>query len=147
MPGWLGSRWLTNPEMARKTPDLERSRAGGLTQQGEMELEAGPLRPGGVDHQQLAVLAAGQLAGDVEAEPDPAGAALGAALQLGEAVEDPLALGLRDAGAGVLDGQDRLGPLATPRQPHRLAVRRVLACVVEQVAQDLHDRVLGDQDG
>src|SRR4029450_4426446 len=53
--------------------------------------------------------------GDVEAEPDPAGAALAVALQLGEAVEDPLPLGLGDARAGVLDGQDRLGP--PPRRP------------------------------
>ena len=62
---------------------------------------------GGVDHQQVAVLAAGQLTGDVETEPDAAGAALAVSLQLGEAVEDALALGLGDAGAGVLDGQDR----------------------------------------
>src|SRR5918993_4019433 len=147
MPGW-GNRRLTNPGAHAKTPDLgTASGAGGLRQQGEVELEAGAVVAGGADHREVAVLAAGQLAGDVEPEADPAGATLGAALQLGEAVEDALALGLGDAGAGVLDGQDRLGALADPRQPHRLAVGRVLAGVVEQVAEDLHDRVLGDQHG
>src|SRR5512132_3590548 len=115
MPDWPGSRNLTNRRTGVKTPDLARSSAGGLWQQGEMQLEAGPVGSGGVDHQQVAVLAAGQLAGDVEAEADPAGAAGGVALQLGEAVEDALALGLGDAGAGVLDGQDRLGALPDPR--------------------------------
>ena len=79
-----------------------------------MQLEAGPAPPGGVDDQQVAVLAEGELAGDVEAEPDPAGPALDMALELGEAVEDVLALGLGNAGAGVLDGQDGLGALPGP---------------------------------
>src|SRR5918992_5197434 len=144
MPNWPGSRRLTNPGPGAKTPDLERSRAGDLRQQGKVQLEPGPAAPWRVDHQQVAVLAAGQLAGDVEPEADPARAALGVALELGEAVEDALALGLGDAGAGVLDDQDRLGALPAPRQPHRLAVGRVLAGVVEQVAQDLHHRVLSD---
>ena len=84
--------------------------------EGDAELEAGPGGGAGVGGDQVAALGPGELAGDVEAEPEAA-----TGLQAGEALEDPLALGGRDTAALVLDGQDRLGPVALAHQPHRLS--------------------------
>jgi hypothetical protein len=106
--------------------------------EGDAELEAGPGGGAGVGGDQVAALGPGQLAGDVEPEPEAA-----TGLQAGEALEDPLALGGRDTAALVLDGQDRLGPVALPDQPHQAVLGRVLAGVVDQVAEDLQDRVGG----
>lgn len=78
--------------------------------QGQAELEAGPLAAeGGVADDQLPVLAGGQLTGDVEAEADPAGPPGGARVELGEALEDALAVGRRDPGAAVLNGEHGQG--------------------------------------
>ena len=149
LPAWPDCRvagavaWRTQG-LAGKTPESSRRPPG----PGEGAARSGRrFRRQGLDHQQVAILAAGELAGDVQAETDRRRPA-GSAPQLGEPVEDALALGLGDAGAGVLDGPGHgLGALPVSRQPHRLAVGRVLAGVVEQVAEDLDDRVLGDPDG
>src|SRR4029450_7506640 len=68
----------------------------------------------GVADDEVAARRRGQLAADVEAEPEaPAG------LQAGEALEDPLALGGRDAGAVVLHGPHRVVAGALADQPQR----------------------------
>src|SRR4029453_11403838 len=97
---------------------------GGDRGQGQAELEAGAgAAEGGVTDDQLPVLGAGQLAGNVEAEADPAGPPGGAGVELGEALEDALAVGRLDPGAGVLDGQHGPGAVAGRLQADRAVVR------------------------
>src|SRR4029453_9201493 len=97
---------------------------GGDRGQGQAELEAGAgAAEGGVTDDQLPVLGAGQLAGNVEAGADPAGPPGGAGVELGEALEDALAVGRLDPGAGVLDGQHGPGAVAGRLQADRAVVR------------------------
>src|SRR4029450_7091201 len=121
---------------------------GGDRGQGQADLEAGAgAAEGGVTDDQLPVLGAGQLAGNVEAEADPAGPPGGAGVELGEALEDALAVGRLDPGAGVLDGQHGQGAVAGRLQADRAVVGRVLGRVVEQVAEHLEDGLGGGPNG
>src|SRR6266545_186712 len=86
--------------------------ADGLGEQRQMELEAGAVRACSVGHQQVAGLAAGELAGDVQAEPDPAGLAGGASIELGEALVDALAVAGWDAWPVLLDREHRGSAIA-----------------------------------
>jgi len=61
-------------------------------------------------------------------------------------LKDPVALTEGDAGALVLDGQDRLGAVTADRQPDRRSRRGVGGGVVEQVAEDPADGQWVDPD-
>src|SRR4029450_10014433 len=141
------------PGRAQGSPwDLPSRRSAGAAVgqlgHGQAQLEAGPLAGrGGVGEQQLSALGVGQLAGDVQAETDPAGQPGRPRVELGEALEDALALGRRDPGAAVLHGEDGQGADAAGLDPDRRAVGGVLGRVVEQVAQHLADGLGGGPDG
>src|SRR4029453_5014836 len=117
------------------------SRHGPPLAEGEAELEPGSGGDAGVAGEQVAALGPGQLAGNVEPQAEAA-----TGLQPGEALEDPLTFRGWHAAALVLNGQDRVGPVALADQPDQAVLGRVLAGVVDQVAEDLQDRVGRDPD-
>src|SRR5829696_6922642 len=93
--GHLGYRQRRRPTPIRRPTGGPRlTRWGGGLAEGEAELEPGPGGGAGVGGDQVAALGPGQLAGDVEPETEPA-----TRLKAGEALEDPLTLGGRDAAA------------------------------------------------
>src|SRR6266545_6176631 len=84
--------------------------------QREVQLEAGAGGVGRLGDDQVAALAAGELAGDVEAEAHAAAAPVALAVELVEALEDALPVGGVDARAAVLDRQYRVAVLARAGQ-------------------------------
>src|SRR5262249_50228107 len=79
----------------------------------------------------------GQAAHDGETQAQALGAVAVGVLELVELLEDRLALGLRDAAAGVPDLQARLRALPDPAHAHhRAAAVGVAHGVADQVAQD-----------
>src|SRR5215211_8299506 len=135
-------RWTFTAERVQRRG---RSAADCLAEEGEVEFEPGANPARGVGDDEAAALAVGELAGEVQAKADPAGPGGRAGVQLGESLEDALPVGWWDTRAGVLDDEDHLAAVASARQPHRFVVGRVLAGVVEQVADDLLDRVGTDK--
>src|SRR4029453_8682104 len=153
-----------HPGCPRKIPELAPGRAQGSPWDlpsrrsagaavgqlgpGQAQLEAGPLSGrGGVGEQQRSALGVGQLAGDVQAETDPAGQPGRPRVELGEALEDALALGRRDPGAAVPHGPGGQGGGGAGLGPERCRVGGGLGRVVEQVSQDLGDGLRDGPDG